>query len=211
MNFETYFNLTFSADWTGDPRDVLQIGYDFAPGNNIAVSAPYDISSANQAIPIEDITDIETDLTSIKWSKVLPLSITENVSFTFGVANNILYGWGGVDTNTNDRYVRQLHPVILKDSSEFNNAEILDIDYGTSTASNYFLYILTKDATGNKYLYTLNIGNNSSSLGAGVLPRIESLSFSAIIMVGLLVFPLVAAGIIDASTIRNPDRPWTLP
>ena len=45
----------------------------------------------------------------------------------------------------------------------------------------------------------------------GVLPRIESLSFSAIIMVGLLVFPLVAAGIIDASTIRNPDRPWTLP
>ena len=43
--------------------------------------------------------------------------------------------------------------------------------------------------------------------GNGVLPRIESLSFSAIIMVGLLVFPLVAAGIIDASTILSLDRP----
>ena len=173
LALETYFSLTFSSDWTGDARDILQIGYDFAPGDDVAVSAPYDISSANQAVPIADIKGIETDLTSIKWSKVLPLSITENVSFTFGIANNTLYGWGGLDANTNDRYVRQLHPVILKDSSEFNDQNILDIDYGTSSSSNYFLYILTKDSAENRYLYTLNIGNNSLSLGS--LPSIEEI------------------------------------
>ena len=178
LALETYFNLTFSADWTGDPRDILEIQYDFAPEDSINVEAPYGLS-ADQAVPIEDIKDIEADLLSVKWSKVLPLSITENVSFTFGVADNVLYGWGGLDANPADRYVRQLNPVILKDNSEFNNEEILDIDYGTSSSSNYFLYIFTKDSSENRYLYTLNIGNNSLSLGS--LPSIEEIGTNELV------------------------------
>ena len=173
LALENYFDLTFNSDWTGDPRDILQIQYYFAPEDSVTNQGPYKLTANQAAVPIEDIKDIETDLTSIKWSKVLPLSITDSVSFTFGVANNNLYGWGGLDANPDDRYVRQLHPVILKNSLEFNNEEILDIDYGTSSSSNYFLYILTKNSSETRYLYTLNIGNNSLSLGS--LPSIEEI------------------------------------
>ena len=179
LALQNYFDLIFNSEWTGDARDILQIGYYFAPEDSVVNEGPYELSANEQAVPIEDIKDIETDLTSMKWSKVLPLSITENLSFTFGVANNNLYGWGGLDSNLEDRYVRQLHPVILKNSLEFNNEEILDIDYGTSSSSSYFLYILTKNSSNNRYLYTLNIGNNSLSLGS--LPSIEKIGTNELV------------------------------
>src|SRR5699024_6854098 len=49
----------------------------------------------------------------------------------------------------------------------------------------------------------------ASDAGSGSRPRIMSLAFSAIMMVGAFVLPLTTAGMIDASTTRRPRRPWT--
>ena len=47
-------------------------------------------------------------------------------------------------------------------------------------------------------------------IGGSFLPRIMSAAFSAIIMTGAHVFPVVTSGIILASTTRIPSRPCTL-
>ena len=51
------------------------------------------------------------------------------------------------------------------------------------------------------------IHTSAVSRGSGAFPRMASLSFSAIIIVGLLVLPLVTVGMIDASTMRSPSKP----
>src|SRR5580700_521549 len=57
-------------------------------------------------------------------------------------------------------------------------------------------------------LYSLNPGYEAADY-PGTSSRIIAAPFSAIIMVGELVFPEVIAGITEASTTRRPSRPNT--
>ena len=75
---------------------------------------------------------------------------------------------------------------------------------GTEFVTKKITSALSRIKLGSKEV--LKVGNVDAKRDWGYA-RMSSLSFSASMMVGAFVFPLVTNGIIDASTTRNPDRP----
>ena len=124
----------------------------------------------------ENVQQIDSEFKNIVWKKVLPIFLSPKIGVTFGIANNQIYAWGGTDTDTTDRDNTNLYPAIIKNSEELNNQEVLDIDYGYSDLNDYFLYILTKDDTGNRALYTLDIsvGNQDLEISEIIISNISS-------------------------------------
>lgn len=129
---------------------------------------------------------VDSELSRIKWKKILPLNIAENISFTFAITDDAIYGWGGSYTeDMTDYYDLGKYPILLKNIEDFRAlivsdpseeidvdieqpTKILDIDYTYKSFNEYQLNILTDTCS-----FTLKIGNNSESLGP--LASIESI------------------------------------
>jgi hypothetical protein len=106
---------------------------------------------------------VESLLENLVFSKVLALSIGENLSLSFGISSEgYLYGWGGSDDPDTDIYTENMYPKLIL---AIDGQPIIDINYGqVGSSNNYVLYILTKNPTVNA-LRLFKIGNNSASLG----------------------------------------------
>lgn len=107
---------------------------------------------------------IESLLENLSFSKVLALSIGENLSLSFGISSEgYLYGWGGSDDPDTDIYTENMYPKLIR---ALVGQPILDINYGQiGSSNNYVLYLLIRTASGRNTIYELRIGNNSASLG----------------------------------------------
>ena len=107
---------------------------------------------------------IESLLENLSFSKILALSIGENLSLSFGISSprGFLYGWGGSDDPDTDIYTENMYPKLIRALIE---GPIEDINYGqVGSSNNYVLYFLVRSGL-NNIIYELPIGNNSSSLG----------------------------------------------
>ena len=108
--------------------------------------------------------EIESLLENLSFSKILALSIGENLSLSFGISSQgYLYGWGGSDDPDTDIYTENMYPRLIR---ALLGQPILDINYGQiGSSNNYVLYLLIRTTSGRNTIYELPIGNNSASLG----------------------------------------------
>ena len=119
---------------------------------------------------------IESLLENLSFSKVLALSIGENLSLSFGISSEgYLYGWGGSDDPDSDIYTENMYPKLIR---ALSGQPIIDINYGQlGSSNNYVLYVLVKFSPTNNTIYQLPIGNNSASLGKEA--TIDTMALSA--------------------------------
>ena len=126
---------------------------------------------------------IESLLENLSFSKVLALSIGENLSLSFGISSEgYLYGWGGADDPDTDIYTENMYPKLIR---ALLGQPILDINYGQlGSSNNYVLYVLVKTSATSNTLYQLLIGNNSASLGKEA--TIDAMSLASMTTIGSL-------------------------
>lgn len=124
---------------------------------------------------------IESLLENLSFSKVLALSIGENLSLSFGISSQgYLYGWGGSDDPDTDIYTENMYPKLIRAISA---QPIIDINYGqVGSSNNYVLYVLVKTSSNINTTYQLTIGNNSASLGKEA--TIDAMSLAPMITIG---------------------------
>jgi hypothetical protein len=84
---------------------------------------------------------IESLLENLSFTKILALSIGENLSLSFGISSEgYLYGWGGADDPDTDIYTENMYPRLIK---AMVGEPIIDINYGQiGSSNNYILYLL---------------------------------------------------------------------
>ena len=126
---------------------------------------------------------IESLLENLSFTKVLALSIGENLSLSFGISSEgYLYGWGGADDPDTDIYTENMYPKLIR---ALLGQPIIDINYGQlGSSNNYVLHVLVKTSPTANTLYQLLIGNNSASLGKEA--TIEAMSLASMTTTGSL-------------------------
>lgn len=150
------------------------------------------IPDARSLVQYAQQPKIESLLENLVFTKVLALSIGENLSLSFGISSQgYLYGWGGSDDPDTDIYTENMYPKLIR---ALANQPIIDINYGqVGSSNNYVLYVLIKTAPTTNTLYQLLIGNNSASLGKEA--TIDAMSLASMSLIATLTDSLVTRSI----------------